>query len=306
MNMHVKSPRAHTVASVAMLGAVRIKMWSGRKLDRSVTDQVNRDHGAAADAGRYNKALVSRDALAELVTIANLARKEHYARTLPWHDDGSRILPAVGYLKFVEAMRELRIRFEAATDEFASGYDDFVSDAKARLNGMFNAADYPTAADIRRRFGFDVVILPMPEASDFRVDVGDAEADRIRADIQARTNAAIRDAMADVFGRVCEAVGHMAEKLADNRDGGKAAIFRDTLVDNVRELVALLPGLNVTADAALTALADRMARELLRFDATALRDDPAARADVAKAAASIHADAKAAADALAHVSEFMA
>lgn len=310
MNVHVPQPTVRAIASRAMLAGVKISSWSGRKLDKSVTDEVNRQHGAAADAGRYNKALVSRDALAKIVTLNNLARAEHYARTLPWADDGARILPAAGYLDFMRVMRQLSDQHRAAVAEFVDGYSDYVEAARKRLNGMFKASDYPPAGDIAACFRFETVILPMPTAADFRVDVADAEADQIRADIQARTNAAIRAAMADVFGRVCESVGHMAAKLAETRkadDGSdKAAIFRDSLVENVRELVALLPGLNVTADAALDRLTDRMRAELLNHDADALRDDPSARAETAKAAASIAAEAKAAAAALAHVSDFMA
>lgn len=301
MNMHAAITPAATsaISRKAMLAGVTIKQWSGRKLDRKVTDDTNRDHGAAADAGRYNKALLSRDALAKIVAVANRARAEHYSRTLPWADNGARILSSVAYLEFGKVMRELRQEFEAAVSEFLAGYPDYVEAAKARLNGMFDAADYPPADEIRRRFGFDVSIFPMPDAADFRVDVADAEADRIRADIQARTDQAIRDAMADVFTRISLTVGNMAEKLAASRETAKgeaAAIFRDSLVENVRELVALLPGLNITGDAMLASLADRMARDLCRHDAEALREDAGARQDVAKAAAAILAD----------VSEYMA
>lgn len=310
MNVHAPIISARSIASRAMLGSVRIKQWSGRKLDRKVTEEINRDHGAASDAGRYNKALISRDALAKIVGIANRARDLHYNLTLPWHDDGNRILSSANYLKFTSGMGDLRREFEAAVSEFEGGYSDYVDAARVRLNGMFDAADYPPAAEMARRFQFEIVIQPMPLATDFRVDVSDAEADRIRADIQARTDAAIRAAMGDVFERVCDRVGKLAAKLKESRttDKGasKAAIFRDSLIENVKELVALLPGLNITADAGLAAVAVRMEKELLNYDADALRDDPQARDTTARAAESILADATAAAAALAHVSDFMA
>lgn len=286
-----------TITNKAMLSSVRIKQWSGRKLDKDVTAETNRAHNAAADAGRYNKALISKDALAEIVAVSNRARKEQYARTLPWHDDGNRILSAAGYLDYTAAMRELRREFDAAVSTFLSGYDAFVADARIRLNGMFKASDYPAAQDIAGRFNFDIVIQPMPDASDFRVDVSSAEAEAIRADIQARTDKAIRDAMGDVFGRVCETVGHMSEKLRAYApsDGSKGAsgIFRDSLVDNVRELVALLPSLNITGDSVLSGFAQRMEAELCKRDAAELRDDANLRKETADAAAAILRDVNA-------------
>ncbi len=86
-----------------MLCGLRISGWSARKLDRKVTDETNHAHGAASDAGRYNKALLAKDALAAVVTAANAARTFHYARTLPWLDDGARILPAAAYADFAPA-----------------------------------------------------------------------------------------------------------------------------------------------------------------------------------------------------------
>jgi len=302
MNAHnpVSTGPAVDLSSKAMLAAVRIKQWSGRKLDRQVTDEVNRQHGAAADAGRYNKALISRDALAEILTIAGRARKEHYARTLPWHDDGNRILSAAGYLDYANVMRGLRGEFEAAVAGFAAGYADFVDEARIRLNGMFRAEDYPAPDDIAARFGFEHVLQPLPAAGDFRVTVSDADAAKIRADIEARTNAAVEAAVRDVFQRIGETVGHMAEKLAEYKpaeDGNRATgIFRDSLVENVRDLAELLPSLNVTESPELARIAERMKAELCGHDAAELRDNESARQDVAAKAAAIAE----------HVSTFMA
>ena len=254
MNMHITAgdavPVRNALSARAMLAGLTIAQWSGRKLDRQVTDETNRAHGAAADAGRFNKSLVSRDALAEIVSIANGARKEHYARTLPWHDDGNRILSASGYQAYTAAMRALRIKFDDAVYMFLRDYPSFVVNARARLNGMFHESDYPDASEIATRFRFRTDLWPMPDAADFRVDVGDDAAAAIRADITARTEAAVDAAMRDVFTRVSDAVGRMAEKLSATREthkGDAAAIFRDSLVENVRELVNLLPSLNISA-----------------------------------------------------------
>lgn len=301
MNFHntiSAAPRSYSLADKAMLGSVRIRQWSGFKIDKEATKQVTQDNHADANSGRFNKTLVSRDALAKIVTTANKARDEHYARTLPWHDNGNRILSAAGYLGYTEVMRTLRAEYEAAVSEFIAAYPDYVANAVKSLGDLYKPADYPSANELVRKFGFDVVITNLPDAADFRVDLSGIEADMIRADIERLTQDAIGQAMADVFNRVADAVGKMAEKLSETRataKGEAAAIFRDSLVQNVRDLVDLLPSLNVTGDATLTAIAERMRAELCGFDADALRDDPKARKDVAKAAAEI----------LASVNEYM-
>lgn len=281
-----------TISEKAMLAGVKITAWSARKLDRKVTDETNHAHNAAADAGRYNKALLSAGALSEIVGISGRARREHYARTLPWADNGNRILSAAGFPEFARVMRGLGAEFDAAVDKFAANYDSFVADARIRLNGMFDASDYPDTADIRSRFSFKRQIWPMPDAGDFRVAISAGESDRIRAEIQSEFDAAMQMATRDVFSRIADCVGAMAEKLpAYAPTGVKGApvpgLFRDSLVGNVRDLVALLPSLNFTGDATIARIGERMEKALCRYDADALRDDAGVRKETADAAADI-------------------
>lgn len=286
-----------SIHETAMLASVKISTWSGRKHDREVTDEVNRDHGASADAGRYNKVLVSKEALAKITTISNKARTTLYARTAPWMDNGTRILTAAGYLAFAAEMKALRQEFEIVVDEFIADYDKHVARAQVALNGMFKASDYPTEREIRRKFGFDSVIMPLPVAADFRVDISASERAAIVADIEERTQQAIAGAMADVFTRICENVGAMAEKLAAFKPAkGKGekseGVFRNTLVSNVADLIALLPSLNITNDPKLAAITGQM-QALVKYDADTLRENADLRQDVAAKAQAILDDVSA-------------
>lgn len=279
------------LAEKAMLVSVSISIWSGRKLDKEVTDSVNREHAASVDAGRYNKALVAPHALAEIVATANRARKIHYARSLPWLDDGARIMSAAGYLEFAKELRGVKDEFDAAVSKFIGGYGDFVDDARRRLNGMFKESDYPAATDIAGRFRFERRIWPLPASDDFRVSVGAESQAEIRREIADQLNSAMSGAMSDAFRRVAETVGAMAQKLAEFQPakgkGDKASgIFRDSLVENVRELTGLLPSLNITGDARLAEIAERM-KALCASDADVLREDADVRAHVQKEAAAI-------------------
>lgn len=287
------------LSTKAMLSGLTITQWTARKLDKRVTSETNHAHGAAADAGRYNKALLAKEALAKLQSIASAARTEHYAKTLPWLDNGARILPAALYQDYSESMRKSREAFEAAVSEFIADYPAFVSDARLRLNGMFNAADYPAAHEIERKFSFGIALYPVPDSADFRVDVSDSQAAAIKLEIEERANEALLVAMRDAWQRIADCVGHMATKLAEYKpatgNDKAAGIFRDSLVENVRELVGILPALNLTNDPKLAAISGRMV-ELVKHDAETLRESDTLRRDVQEAAAAILAD----------VSEFMA
>jgi hypothetical protein len=299
MSMHMQpaalaanaTPTERTLASRAMQARLSITLWSASKRDAQITNEVIESHNAKKDAGNFNKRLVSKDALDNLRKIAREAREEHAKHTLPWQDDGVRILCSAGYLEYADKLSALKQKFNEAADAFADGYLDFVQDARSRLNGMFNESDYPRAEDIRTRFSFETKIDPLPVASDFRVALGDAQAAQIRADIEERTNKAIADAMRDAWQRVADHVGHMADRLKAYKPASAAGekpegVFRDTLVTNVRELTHLLASLNVTEDPALTEVAERM-KALCQHDAGELRESDNARAKIAAEAEAI-------------------
>lgn len=274
----------------AMLASLIIRSWSARKHDKRITNDVAQREHAAADAGRYNKRLLPKDALAFLTSQASAARSEHYKRTLPWSDEGARILSASGYLDYAKAIKAIRADFLSAADDFAARYPDFIDQAKRQLGNMFDPEDYPTPEAIRDKFAIELHVFPLPDAKDFRADLPEAELAMVRADIEEQVRQSLLAGQADVYRRISDALGHMVAKLRAYQpasDGQKASgIFRDTLVTNVAELAALIPSLNVTNDPTLAAICDDLHR-VSQFPADTLRNSDNAREATANHAQSI-------------------
>jgi len=279
------------LADRAMLVGVKLSMWTGRKLDKAATEKVNKDHDAAEDAGRYNKSLIAKDALKRITKAVNDARAAHYERTLPWADEGLRILPAAAYEMYQNDMRRRRTEFEAAVDEFAGQYAGYKLEAIRRLGGLYREDEFPDISRIRERFSFGLRVLPMPDAADFRVTLGSGAVEKIRADIEASMQEALEDAMKDAWSRIVDKVGRVADRLTKYQpgtDGTRAeGTFRDSLIQNVRDLVDILPTFNLTNDPVLHATIERMRNELCGADVQVLRDNPVVRAETAAAAQSI-------------------
>jgi hypothetical protein len=274
----------------AVLVAVSISMWTARKLDRKITDEVNKEHGATQDAGRYNKLLIESKRLADLTKISSAGRALHYEQTLPWADEGPRVLPNARFEDFCNKFRKLKREFDAAADDFERAYPEAIEERKRALNGMFKAADYPTPGDIRSKFAFEMKVLPFPDAQDFRADLdADTVAD-IRAEIEKTTVNVADEVLKATTERIVKAVGHMAEKLKEYDNPKKKSFFLDSLVENVRDLAELLPAFNLTEDPALTAITDRIKKELCVEDAQALRDKKTVRKQVRASADQIVAD----------------
>jgi hypothetical protein len=272
----------------AVLADVVVRQWTGRKLDRRITDEVNQQHHADADAGRYNKLLIAKEAFTEVYWITGVARVKHYLMTLPWSNSGWRILPTAMYAEFANTFRQYRSDFDAAANQFAKLYPDYVQAAKKRLGNMFNEDDYPAASKVRGMYAFDVSIHPCPDVEDFRVSLAKEQMADIRSNLKEELEAALSSAMQEPVRRVVAVVEKMALKLKGYKpktEKSKAAnTFRDSLVTNIQELLPLLSAFNLTNDKGLTALAKRLETELCSNDADVLREDEETRKQVAKAA----------------------
>ena len=92
----------------AMLVSLRISAWSGRLYDRKASNHVAVHHEASASAGRYNKCLLPKAAFAALTATMSKARSSHYEQTLPWDDQGSRLLTVANYEHYMQLLDGLR------------------------------------------------------------------------------------------------------------------------------------------------------------------------------------------------------
>lgn len=276
----------------ALLVKLSINQWSARKTDKEVTREVAESKMASADSGHFRKQLLGKEALKRVNQISGAARSAHYTLTLPWNDDGSRIITTEGYQHYAKVMRDFRVAMMEAVDEFLENYEEYVKLAKTRLGKMFNAEDYPSKDFIRTKFSFDVEQFHVPVSRDFRAKVSNAEAKVIVADIERRTKARLEQAMKDVWERVADVTKKMAERLEEYvpREGLRDAegVFRDSLVDNVKELAELLPSLNITNDPKLAKIQKELLDHLCAYHPDELRINDNVRHKTAKKAKAIY------------------
>jgi hypothetical protein len=68
----------------AMLVSLSISIWSARKHDIRISDQVAADHGADRSMGRYAKHLIPRGLFTAVNAANNALRDHHNLNTLAW------------------------------------------------------------------------------------------------------------------------------------------------------------------------------------------------------------------------------
>lgn len=292
-------PKAKTMAEKAMLASLTIKGWSGRATDNEAAAHTAMHYQANAEWTKFTKALVNKGALKDVKKAEAAARATHKEFTLPWNEQGQRLLPAAAFHDYQTKMGQHRDDHEAAVDRLIADFDDLVEEARTELGGLFNPAEYPDSAELQAKFLFDMELTTLDVTGDFRVEMTNEEMERLQDEITKRTETRLAAAMTDVYQRLHAVVTHMADRLRAYNPEGEGTDkegntvkrvenpFRDATLNNVREIVDLMPKLNVTGDPALDDLAREVRQNLLDADAKTLRTDEQKRAEVAQRAEEI-------------------
>lgn len=274
---------AKDMSGRALLAGLTISVWTGRRFDQKASDDVANHNAAHADAGRYTKRLIAGAAAhMDVVKLATAARADHYKLTLPWSDDGKRILPGAGFLPYSDRMRQAKSAFLDAVATFTAAYPQLVQAEPARLGALYRADDYLSAAEVEKCFAFEVTYDPIPVTGDFRVALPSEEIAALERQVTARVEAAGAAAMRDAWGRLHKVVAHMAARLGD-----PAAKLYDSVVLNVAEVCEILPALNLAGDPALDRMVEEVRARLTVATPNDLRADAPRRADVARQAQGI-------------------
>lgn len=271
-----------------MLVELNLSQWTARKQDKRVGDAVAEANEAKAGAGSYYKSLIDPALLRTIKSHVAETRRQYYSRTLPWSDEGPRVLTSAAYFDFMAWAQARRMEQEKLVAAFLDEYQDAREAAEDYLGSLFDPDDYPEKDVVATKFGFRVNVTPLPRGSDFRCDLGEEEADRIRQEITAKTKESMAAGIKDAFDRVKA----MATRYADRLDG-PSSIVRGSMVDAARELAEILPGLNFTNDPELSDLIDRLRDQLAVHDPDVLRQNFVVRQQVATAAKKMVSDVEA-------------
>lgn len=241
----------------AMLVTLSVSCWTARKQDKKVSAEVEASHNAR-DAGRYNKLLIDKAHLDPLTSYAGQIRNYHYKMTMPWMDNGARLLPSKLFAEYSKEIRRMKQEYASLVSALVQKYPTLVQEARQRLGTMYEPDDYPDSSELYGKFDVETDIMPVPDGADFRVAVGDTERERIQREISDRVAKRQKAAADSAWVRVREAVGRVVTCLS----APKARIF-DSLTENLEDLVRVLPGLNINEDPDMDRVCERIVNGLI-------------------------------------------
>jgi hypothetical protein len=263
-----------------------ISSFGNRRKDKRLAGAIAEKYGADPRAFKGHKTLVDPEYLERIEKLAGYARNRvHYRLSLPWADGGLRILPIGLYEQYLQEMSEYKNEWESEVEKFLTVWPDLREQAQSWLNGLFREEEYPR--DISNHFDFRVSFRPLPNASDFRVELGDDAVKAIREDIEEEMETSVMLANQELGQRLFKKVAHMAERLdayGEDAEGKVIGDFKSSLVGNIRDLVRLAPAFNLGQDARIDELISDIDQHLTPYEADDLKADEDLRKRVAQKA----------------------
>ena len=269
-----------SISSSAVLVDLNISVWTGRKMDKKISAEIDADHSTQVRAGNYHKALMAGAQELEAISkYASQMRQWHSQKTLPWSDAGTRLVPTV---RLFDYKAELAIRereFEHLINEFLIAYDTLVQGAQFRLGSLFNADEYPPRDVVASKFGMRYVFSPLPTSGDFRVDIGNEGLEELKQQFDTQQDRYIQQAMLDVWLRVKDVAERLSNQLRVDDSGGKGKLYQSTL-DGALELCEMLRSMNLTNDPELDQVRKNLQMTLQGVDLKELKKDEQVRLSV--------------------------
>lgn len=276
---------------------LNITIYTGNKTVLSLAEEIARKHGGLVEAMKGTAAAMDRNDRLSVQRIALQARaflKEH---SLSWDDNGTRLVKASEFQHVKDELVSFQAEFNKAVNKLCAGHDALVKTAKQRVGDLFEHVDFPTSGkEFKAKYSFDFTVGKLQDTdADIRIaGLSKAQAEELKQSMVTDYAAKTQRVKQEVVKRLEDVIGKMAKTLRKKQvelvDGSKGVLFRDSLIENVRELAEIAPSLNVTRSAKVADAIAAMTKLVQDTKAQDVRDDKKLRASKAKEASKIAAD----------------
>ena len=270
------------IRNTMMLGQLSIGTWNARVTDKTLARKVEDEAKAKNGTATAGKKLMAGAVEFERVQKEATAHRNWWAsQTVPWFDNGLRAYNAARHMDLMTEVGDRRREWMGYVDEFIRVYPNLRAQREFDMGDLFDPKDFPTPDVIREKFYFKVDVLPVPNQEDIRIidALPQEEVDRMIEEVRERDNARTQTAMRDAATRLLDAISKVHAKLSV-KVGDPGSIFRDSMIENIAQLVEVMPALNIINDPELDKLT-KEAKKFALYSPDQLREDETHRAKVA-------------------------
>ena len=289
-----------TIASAAMIGNLNISSWEARIQDKATKEEVLATKGARSKrAASVSKHLFSEcPALDAIKALRGEAYLWFRRETMPWDDNGGRLITTKRYLQTMDQAAKYEQRFNALVNAFLGVYQTEISKQAFENGALFDRSEYPSEDEVRAKFRFALNVSPVPTSGDFRVDIGHEAAKQLAEQYERLAAERMSAALAEPWQRIKDQVLWVKERMeavlaydpdaveeqpVTDADGNVVDIkitkkrrpkLYDSMLENGLELCKTLSDFNITNDPRLEEARRELEAALTRVDMDSLKESP--------------------------------
>lgn len=254
------------ILSSALQVYLRISMWHGYVRDQEVEHKVVESAKADDNAAIFYKKLSACPLFKKYKKLVSKARKQHYLLTMPWLDNGVRILPASLLLEYKNRVESVIDLINAEARYIASNRDALNEYAKIHLGELYKESDVPTASDLERAFGASVEFWPMPKTGEWRIEAEEQLIKEMDAKLNAQIEQRYKTALSTTGKKILDCARRLHKALLGKR-------LHASTVEAFNELLDLIPHLNISNDAEVNRIHRQLIESVGDLDVEDLRAD---------------------------------
>lgn len=254
------------------MGAVKLSFsWLGtqRKLSDAQTKQAADTFHAATDLVTASKRLIDtkNTTYRVLTTLKSQASAYWRSMTLPYPQDGVRLIKQLDIGAFEDKMREYKEQLVAAAANLQLEYETIKTAAREKLGDLYNPDDYPQSLegvfDIRWEY-------PPVEPPNYLITFTPELYQQEQQRVQQRFETAVVMAENAFAEQLQDMISHLIERLTDEPDGTKKT-FKVSAIENFKEFSENFRRMNIRSNAQLDRLIEQAANIVSGVDVTELR-----------------------------------
>ena len=214
--------------------------FSGRKLDRQQSDQLNYAKNAERGASQVIKDIM--DTSPPYIAINSLIQAngaKYRSLTLPHTTKGTRVCPNANLDKLQQFISEAEVEFWKLVDDVIADYDETKVRSRSRLGDLHKDSDFPDISVVRSKYHFEYSYEPYPTMGNFFLDSANRQHQAIMDNFkenEAKNKQRGVLYLMDGLKKILVPITPLANKQR----------LSDSLIENAQEFVEQLSTLNVT------------------------------------------------------------
>ena len=260
-----KKPHANSVDIARDCTLVSIEgslfPWSKRD-DEAAHNAAHADHADAERFTAYVQRVTKGDRLPPQQKLSEARRFLDFPTGFKWDGKGAFAVNNTKLDAVLSKLEAFRAEFYDLVDQLCARLPALRDQAKADLNGAFDRLGFPTEAEVRERYRFEIKTSVIPHADDIRLNhVSTKARAAIEEAVRKEQQVKVDELHKTVVSSLETALARVVSNLTDF-SSGKIARFEDTMITGLEELVEALPALNVNQDRTVSATIAR-SRDLI-------------------------------------------